>query len=199
MLLQTWFPSSNSTHVEFAAASAIFFDSSQSTRRSCLPVMTSSGCRICSATPSSESSDAFLRASSGDDDPEWCWNVSFVSDGRLSQTAPKLNAPLTDTAACTRGSNADALGGRVEQTVHLAQRGDCPVRRLAVLVHVDHPDELGEVVRQRGAVPRLAGGACPARRFGLARELGVHVAVRDPRRQPLGPRLHTGGDAPGVV
>src|SRR5438477_2602615 len=110
MLLQTWLPSSKRTHVALGAWSAIFFDSCHPTRRSSLPVTTSRGCSIRSATPSSESSNAFSRASSGFAAPEWCWNVSFVNDGRASHTSPKLNAPLTPATAFTRGSNAAARG-----------------------------------------------------------------------------------------
>jgi hypothetical protein len=109
-LLQTWLPSSKSTQVAFGAASAILFDSSHLTSRSSLPVTTSSGCSICPAMPSRVSSNAFSRASSGVAAPEWCWNVSFVSEGRSSQTSPKQNGPLTPAAAFTRGSKAAARG-----------------------------------------------------------------------------------------
>src|SRR5919201_811896 len=50
------------------------------------------------------------------------------------------------------------------------------VRRSAVLLHVDHPDELREVARERSVVPRLARCERSSLRFGLARALGVHVA-----------------------
>ena len=93
----------------------------------------------------------------------------------------------------------DPLGARIEQAVRLADRRDRLVLRVLVARHVEHPDELGEVVRECGAHPRLARGERASRLLGLAGELRVHVAVRDPRRQPLLPALDRTGDGAEVV
>ena len=53
---------------------------------------------------------ALARASSGDDAPVWCWSVSRVSDGRLSQLALMSYGPLMPATARIRGSNAAARG-----------------------------------------------------------------------------------------
>src|SRR4051812_2482806 len=109
-LLQTWLPSSNSTHSPSGASSAIRFVSSNGISRSWRPVTTRHGWEIRSATPSSESAAARSRASSGDEDPVWCSIVSRVSDGRLSQFAAKSYGPLMPATARIRGSNAAARG-----------------------------------------------------------------------------------------
>jgi hypothetical protein len=93
----------------------------------------------------------------------------------------------------------DALRGRVEQPVRLAQRRDCAVGRAARQRGVEHPHELGEVEAHRRAQPRLAGRACAAGRLRLAREAGVHLGGLAPCVQPLVPALNPRGGAREVV
>jgi alpha-mannosidase len=87
---------------------------------------------------------------------------------------------------------------RVEQPVGLRHGRHRPVGGRPVPGHVQHPDELGEVIAQRRACPRLARGQAPAPRLRLAGEAGVQVPVGAPRVQPVRPAVQRPGD-PGEV
>ena len=88
--------------------------------------------------------------------------------------------------------------GRVQQPVRAGHRGDRLVGCGTVAGLVQHPDELGEVIAERGADPGPAGRAPPAEVFRLAGQAGVHVTVRAPRVQPVSPVLQPAGH-PGEV
>ena len=94
--------------------------------------------------------------------------------------------------------NPQPLRGRIQQPVRAGHGGHRQVGRGPVPGLVQHPDELGEVIAERGADPGFAGRASPAEAFGLAGQASVHVTVRAPRVQPVSPVLQPAGH-PGEV
>ena len=110
MFAHTWLPSSRTTNSPRGAASACLSVDSHGISRSRRPVTNSAGASSCSRTPSRSSFSARCRASSSSLAPDLCANVSRVSSGSDSHSAPKLNAPLIPATALIRFSNVAARG-----------------------------------------------------------------------------------------
>ena len=93
----------------------------------------------------------------------------------------------------------DPLGARIQQLVGGVQAHHGRLGVPAVALGIEDPDELGEVVADRGTQVRLAGAAPVTVLRRVPREPDVPVGSGCPRVEPLVPARNRAGGAHEVV